>query len=337
VKHWIRLGMLMTVAVGLLGGAASDWANASRECSGGRAFCVTVTDADGISLSTGETRYMSYALTIENTDTARLTNGRAVLTLLDVVGGSEQPSTAVFQQADSAGNCSFDVNGNVLEWTIPNIGGGKSITCDPLVFSTSTTAGATATKLVADVQFKEKGSDNQPTDPQQDRVVVSESTTYETSGDIDASFARAGKTTNLGTDPADDQSTKFAVPVPASATPFVASVSESAPAGSFCPGCLGEIVKTVGGGIFSSSNPIQLLTTWNFLPDKKNESNIGVTHVRDDGTVETITAKCGGAIGELPPPGKRPCRTVEIDHGPQGTVTVQIYVVSNGNGEWGFS
>ena len=62
-----------------------------------------------------------------------------------------------------------------------------------------------------------------------------------------------------------------------------------------------------------------------------------MTHIRDDLTVETITESCGGDIGELPPPGKRPCRTVDIDHGPHGTVTVQIYVVSNGNGEWGFN
>jgi hypothetical protein len=337
LKHFMRCGLLAALAFALLGGGTSGIASTNESCSTGRAFCVSITDTDGVSPSTGETRYLSYRVTIQNTGTSRLTNANAKLTLTDIVGGASQASTAVFQPADSAANCTFTVAGNVLTWTVPNIAGGKSLTCDPLVFATSTTAGATATKLEADVQFKEKGSDNQPTDPQQDRVVVSESTTYETSGDIDASFARSGKTTNLGTDPADNQSTKFAVPVPSSATPFLASVSESPAAGSFCPGCLGEIVKTVGGGIFSTSNPVQLLTTWNFLPDKKNESNIAVTHVRDDLTVETITASCGGDIGELPPPGKRPCRTVEIDRGPKGTVTVQIYVVSNANGNWGFS
>jgi hypothetical protein len=338
VKHWTTTaGLLAAIAVALLGGAANGLASTTEKCSSGRPFCVAVSDTDGVSPSIGETRYLSYALTITNTGTSRLTNGRVTLTLTDVVGGASQPSTAVFQPADSDGECAFSAAGNVLTWTAPNLAGGKSVTCDPLVFTTPTTAGVTATNLDAEVQFKEKGSDNQPTDPQQDRVLLSEVTSYEGSGDIDASYARAGKTTALGTDPGDNQSTALALPVPANATPFVGSVSESGVAGSFCPGCLGEIVSTVGGGIFSTSNPIQLLTTWNFLPSGKNESNIGVRHVRDDGTLEIITASCGGAIGQLPPPGARPCRTVEIDHGPGGTVTVQIYVVSNGNGNWGFS
>ena len=337
MKHWTRIGVLITIAGALLGGGANGGASTTEKCSSGRPFCVAITDTDGVSLSTDGTRYLSYAITVTNTGTSRLTNGRATLTLTDVVGGAAQPSTAVFQPGDSTGQCSFTAAGNVLTWAIPNIGGGKSITCDPLVFATSTTAGATATKLDADVQFKEKGSDNQPTDPQQDRLLVTESTSYEGSGDIDASFARAGKITSLGTDAGDNQSSRFAVPVPANANPFVASISESGVAGSFCPACLGEIVSSVGGGVFSTSNPIQLLTTWNFLPQGKNESNITVNHVRDDGTLEVITASCGGAIGQLPPAGKRPCRTVEIDHLPGGADTVQIYVVSNANGQWGFS
>ena len=337
MKHWTRTGLLTAIAIALLGGATNGVASTTERCSPGRPFCVAISDTDGVSPSTGEARYLSYSLTIRNTGTSRLTNGRATLTLTDVVGGLAQPSTAVFQSADSASECSLTAAGNVLTWTIPNIGGGKSITCDPLVFTTSTTAGATATNLDADVQFKEKGSDNQPTDPQEDRLLVSESTSYEGSADVDASFARAGKTTSLGTDPGDDQASKLALPVPANATPFVGSVSESGVPGSFCPTCLGEIVTTVGGGIFSTANPIQLLTTWNFLPTGKNESNIGVRHVRDDGTLEIITASCGGAIGQLPPAGKRPCRTIDIDRGPGGTVTVQIYVVSNANGQWGFS
>ena len=337
MKHWTRTGLLAGMAVALLGGAANSVASTSDKCSSGRPFCVAISDTDGVSPSTSDARYLSYALTITNTGTSRLTNGRATLTLTDVVGGAAQPSTAVFQPADSTSQCSFSAAGNVLTWAIPNLGGGKSITCDPLVFTTSTTAGATATNLDADIQFKEKGSDNQPTDPQQDRLLLSESTSYEGSGDVDASFARTGKTTTLGTDAGDDQSTRFAVPVPGNAAPFVASVGESAPAGSFCPACLGEIVSTVGGGIFSSSNPIQLLTTWNFLPKGMTESNLVVRHVRDDSTLELITAPCGGAIGALPPPSKRPCRTVDIDRGPGGTVTVRIYVVSNANGQWGFS
>jgi hypothetical protein len=338
VKHWMRTGgLLAAIAIALVGGATSGVASTTERCSAGRAFCVTVTDTDGVSPSTEDARYLSHALTITNTGGSTLTNGRATLTLTDVVGSANQASTAVFQPADSTGQCAFTASGNVLTWTVPNLARGKHVTCDPLVFTTSTTVGATATNLEADIQFKEKGSDNQPNDPQPDRVVLTELTSYEGSGDIDASFARAGKTTALGTDPGDDQSTSFALPVPANASPFVGSVSESGVAGSFCPSCFGEIVSTVGGGIFSTSNPIQLLTTWNFLPASKNESNIGVRHVRDDGTVEIITASCGGAIGELPPPGARPCRTIDIDHGPGGTVTVQIYVVSNANGEWGFS
>ncbi|MDQ3821790.1 MAG: hypothetical protein M3321_00940 [Actinomycetota bacterium] len=336
MRYFTRTALLALVLV-VVGGAANGVASTTEKCSPGRPFCVAISDTDGVSPSTGGARYLSYALTVRNTGTSRLTNGRAVLTLTDVVAGTDQSSTAVFQPADSTGACSFDVAGNVLTWTLPNLAAGKAVTCDPLVFSTSTTAGATATRLDVDVQFKEKGSDNQPTDPQQDRLLVSETTSYEGSGDLDASFARTGKTTTLGTDPADDQSTAFGVPVPSNASAFVASVGESATAGSFCPTCLGEIVTTVGGGVFSASNPIQLLTTWKFLPSGKNEKNIAVNHVRDDSTLEVITAPCGGAIGQLPPPGRRPCRTVSIDHGPGGAVTVRIYTVSNGNGEWGFS
>lgn len=337
MKHWTRIGLLAASATALLGGATGGVASTTESCSSGRPFCVAVSDTDGVSPSTGASRFMSYALTITNTGTSRLTNGRVTLTLTDVVGGAEQASTAVFQPADSDGECSFTATGNVLTWTPPNLAGGKSVTCDPLVFTTPTTAGVTATNLNGEIQFKEKGSDNQPTDPQQDRVFVSENTSYEGSSDVDASFARSGKTTELSTDPGDDQSTTFALPVPANATPFVGSLSESGAAGSFCPACLGEIVTTVGGGIFSTSNPIELLTTWNFLPSGKNESNIDVRHVRDDGTLEIITASCGGAIGALPPPSKRPCRTIDIDRGPGGAVTVQIYIVSNTNGNWGFS
>jgi hypothetical protein len=338
VKRWTRSGgLLAAIAVALLGGAANGVASTTERCSAGRAFCVTVSDTDGVSPSSGDARYLSYALTIRNTGSSTLTNGRATLTLTDVVGGANQASTAVFQPADSTAACAFTAAGNVLTWTVPNLARGKSVACDPLVFTTSPTAGATATTLDAEIQFKEKGSDNQPTDPQQDRLLLSEVTSYEGSADVDASFARAGKTTALGTNRDDDQSTAFALPVPAKATPFVGSVSESGVAGSFCPACLGEIVSTVGGGIFSTSNPIQLLTTWNFLPKGKTESNIAVHHVRDDGTLELITASCGGAIGQLPPAGARPCRTVAIDRGPGGTVTVQIYVVSNANGQWGFS
>jgi hypothetical protein len=337
VKHWTRTGLLAAIAIALLGGATNSGASTTESCSSGRAFCVAVSDTDGVSPSTGDARYLSYAITITNTGGSTLTNGRVTLTLTDVVGSGSQTSTAVFQPADSTGQCAFTAAGNVLTWSAPNLARGKSVTCDPLVFTTSTTGGATATKLDAEVQFKEKGSDNQPTDPQQDRVLLSELTSYEANTDLDASFARVGKTTELGTDPGDDQSTAFALPVPANATPFVGSVSESGVTGSFCPTCLGEIVTTVGGGIFSTSNPVELLTTWNFLPKGTTENNLAVRHVRDNGTLEVITAACGGAIGQLPSPGARPCRTVEIDRGPGGTVTVQIYVVSNANGQWGFS
>ena len=86
MKHWMRCGLLAGFAVALFGGATSGVASTTEACSSGRPFCVSITDTDGVSPSTGGTRYRSYALTIRNTGTSRLTNGRVKLTLTDVVG-----------------------------------------------------------------------------------------------------------------------------------------------------------------------------------------------------------------------------------------------------------
>lgn len=333
--------------VALVGGAAQSAASTTGACSTGRPFCVAITDGDGadgkVSLSTATSpHFMKYEVTISRrldpASTSKLTNGKATLTLTDFVGTSV-PSTAVYQGAASDPRCvaGSGSTSHVLTCSVPNLpASGQPVVYKPLIFKTPSTA-ATSTTMKAEVSFKEKGSDNQPTDPQQDKLEVPETTTYEDQGDLDASWAFPGAVITLATSSQEDeQFSRFPLTVPAGTPPFNAIVQEDSVIGSFCPTCHGEIVTTDGGEInFSATNPAELLITWNFVPSRFTENNAVVKHLLDDNvTEESIDGPCTFEPGEDAPE-SLPCRDVKIDHLPGGNVIVTIHVFSDRNGKWG--
>jgi len=330
----------------LVGGAAQSAASTTALCSQGRPFCVAITDGDApdgkVSLSTATSpHYTKYEVTISRRldppSTSKLTNGKATLTLTDLVG-TPVPSTAVYQSAASDPRCvaGSGSSSNVLTCSVPNLPAGAApVIYKPLIFKTPSTA-ATSTTMKAVVTFKEKGSDSQPTDPQEDKVEVSETTTYEALGDLDVSWAFPTAVITLATSSQDVQFSRFPLTIPPAHGSFTASLEESDDiSGSFCPTCFGQIVTTQGGGIFSATNPTELVITQNFLQGGKTKNNIAVSHDPDVGDNEVITASCNVAAGQVPASTALPCRDVTIDHLPGGEVIVTIRVFSAGNGKWG--
>ncbi len=300
------------VLLTLVGGTAKSSASTTESCAGGRPLCVAITDTDFVSKSTPtNARYMKFAVTVRNSGTtSKLTNVTLLLTLTDVLGdGSTVPSSAVYIAAQSTSQCQ-QTSTNVLSCTVPNLAAGQSATFDPLVWSTSTGASVTASRMTA---------------------------AYETSIDRSASYAFGGSSISLNTAPSSIQSTVFPFTVPATASPFVATLEEFSPAGSFCPTCFGQIVRTsVGAGVFSQFNPIEIVATTNLSlrPNGVTAATLVVLHRHDDGSVTTISHSCSGAIGTMPPASELPCRRVAIDH-MAGTAITDAWDFSNG--DWGFS
>jgi hypothetical protein len=352
-RVWLLVALVVTgVSVAALGGASKG--AAASACSAGRPFCVTITDVDGRSLSTTSPHYMFYKVEISrnpNGGTSKLTNGTLTLTLTDILGvedalpgrplgdPDDQASTAAFQASPvSTSACKLGSTSNVLTCTVPNLAaGGGPIVYEPLIFKTSITATATFTKLTAAARFKEKGSDNQPNDPNQDTVTVSEYTSYEPDPDLDVSWAYPNASINLQTSSADNQYSTFPLAVPSTlASPFTASLQETAvtPGVGFCANCKGEIASTVGGGIFSASKPAQVTIVWNFKPSGFTENGGTAYHQPDSGPVEVITQTCTFAPSATTP-SNLPCRTIDIDNLGGGQVQVTTDIWSAGNGGWG--
>ena len=327
------------VLLTLVGGTAKSSASTTESCAGGRPLCVAITDTDFVSKSTPtNARYMKFAVTVRNSGTtSQLTNVTLVLTLTDVLGdGSTVPSSAVYIAAQSTSQCR-QTSTNVLSCTVPNLAAGQSATFDPLVWSTSTGASVTASRMTAAAHAKETVNDRPPSDPQIDTATATNDTTYETSADRAASYAFGGSTISLNTAPSSIQSTVFPFTVPATASPFVATLEEFSPAGSFCPTCFGQIVRTsVGAGVFSQFNPIEITATTNLslVPNGVTAATLVVLHRHDDGSVTTISHSCSGAIGTMPPASELPCRRVAFDH-MAGTAITDAWDFSNG--DWGFS
>jgi hypothetical protein len=355
-RVWV-LGMLVTaaLAVALAGGAAQSAAGTTEACSDGRPFCVAITDLDGRSLSTAGSHYMKYSVSIRrNGGTSNLTNGTLTLTLEDiiggtisngtVVGGTPRASTAVFLASPtSTSACTIGSASNVLTCTVPNFPAGSApLTYDPLIFKTSITGSAKGTRMTAVARFKEKASDGQPNDPNQDTVTVSETTTYEPDDDLDVSWAFPSAAITLATSAtADDQHSSFPFSVPGATPSFTAFVQETpvglAGANNPCTTtCYVEVVETNtacnGAALFSAPNPVHVTITWDFLPSGKTKNNIVVYHKLDAGSTEPISASCTFGTGGVPT--NLPCRTVDIKRG-GGQVTVTIDVFSASNGRWG--
>jgi hypothetical protein len=296
---------------------------------------------------------MKYTVAISrNGGTSNLTNGTLTLTLTDIIGvddtlpgrdpqvdPDDQPSTAVFQASPvSTSKCSVGSASNVLTCTVQNFpAGADPQVYDPLIFTTSTTATAAATKLTATASFKEKGSDGPPNDPNQDSVIVSEPTTYEANIDEDVSWAYPNAAINLQTSTADNQYSKFPLAVPSTlANPFTATLNEAAVTGTgFCAKCKGEIATTVGGGIFSASKPAHVTIVWDFKPSGFTESGGTAYHQPDfPGQLEVIVQKCTFAPNTSTP-SSLPCRTINIQNLGGGKVQVTTDIWSAGNGGWG--
>ena len=349
-RAWVFIALVVAGAsVAILGGAST--VGAASLCSSGRPFCVTVTDLDGRSVSTTSPHYMKYTVAISrNGGTSNLTNGTLTLTLTDIIGvddtllprpagdPDDKPSTAVYQPNPvSTAKCSVGSASNVLTCTVQNFpaGSGPQV-YDPLIFTTSTTATAVATKLTAVATFKEKGNDGQQNDPNQDTVTVPETTTYEANIDEDVSWAYPNASINLQTSTTDNQYTKFPLAVPSTlANPFTATLNEAAVTGTgFCANCKGEIASTVGGGIFSASKPAHVTIVWDFKPSGFTENGGTAYHQPDSGPVEVIVQKCSFAPNATTP-SSLPCRTINIANLGGGKVQVTTDIWSAGNGGWG--
>lgn len=348
------LGAVVTViGIGALGGAATGGASTTGQLCADRPFCVTLIDQDEQSRSTDSSHYMKYVLVIERDPdggTSQLTNGKAVLTLTDILGAedvvpddpddpNDLPSNAVFQEDASDGDCSAGNSGSIVTCVVPNLpAGAGALVYEPLIFTTTSRADV-PTRAVAEVSFKEKGNDNQPVDPNRDTIRATNFTSYEPEPDVDRSWAYPTATLDLVTSATDDeQHTAFPLSVPATATAsFTASVEETPVSGSFCPTCYGEIVATNTGGnsavLFSASKPAHVVITWDFLPSGKTKNNIFVKHQPDSGDAETITASC--TFGTEGVPTNLPCRDVTIERLGGGAVRVTISAYSAGNGGWG--
>jgi hypothetical protein len=361
-KSAAAFGVLMLiVSIGVLGGAADSGASTESDCAG-RPFCIDITDQDGVSRSLTSTHYMLYELTIRRDPTggrSNLTNGRATLTLTDILGAkdvapddpgdpNDLPSNAVFQEDESDSRCSAGsgASSHIVTCTVPNLpAGALPLEYTPLIFTTTTRTVAApftvTTEIVAEVRFKEKGSDKQPTDPQVDTATAPNVTMYETDPDRDVSWAFADANLELQTSTADDQWSLFPLDLPSSLTAFEARVQETPVSLTTpCPSttCHGDFVTTVGGTeTFSATNPIEIVATWNFLPSGFTENNAVVYHFKDgEEDPEVITAPCDVDAGEVPAADDLPCRDVEIDHLPRGAVRVEIRAFSDENGGWGF-
>ena len=224
----------------------------------------------------------------------------------------------------------------MLTCTVPNLAAGAGpIVYEPLIFKTSTTATAKGTRMTAVANFKEKGSDNQPNDPNQDQVTVSETTTYEPDPNLDVSWVYPNAVLNLRTSSDDDQFSSLPFVAPASVTPGTTSLQEGPVAGSFCPNCNGEIVSILAtAGTYSAANPVELLITWNFKPSGFT-ANTPVQHDPDGSAPnETITQDCVFDEG-ADTPNNLPCRDIDIDSLGGGQFEVTIHIFSDDNGGWG--
>lgn len=345
-----RVYVVVLVALGaalVLGLAERGAADTVGPVCADRPFCVSLDDQDHQSRSLDGPHYMKYELVISRKPdggASNLTNGRATLTLTDVLPTEELRSNAVFQEAASDQRCDAGSgsSSHIVTCAVPNLpAGSAALEYKPLIFTTTSRAGAT-TRAVAVVSFKEKGSDNQPSDPNTDSVTVTNITGYEGLDDLDSSWAFPSASLTLQTSPtADEQHSRFGLTIasanaPAPFTAFVAEhplTSPLNPCGAAT--CYGEIVETNTNGngatLFSSTNPANVVITWDFLPSGKTKNNIVVYHQPDAGPVETAAAACvrsGSTITNLP------CRDVGITRG-GGLVTVTISVFAASNGSWG--
>ncbi len=322
-------GTLAGVAAVALGGGAGASTGPEACSQSSRPICVTISDIDGVSRSTeANPRYTVYSATIRNAAGTRQTNLTVTLKLTDVVDEGGQPSTAAFQPFTASG-CQVTAPDTIV-CTIVKLPQGASVTFGSIFARTSTTPGATATRLAVTVS------------KQLESFTATEDTTYQADGDASSSIVFAGASTVLETGQDDGQFSSFPVNVPSSFEGFtLASLAELGPSdpGYFCPtefSCFGQSVLTTAAGIFSGGNPANLVTTIDreLIPGTVKPLRIVVHHRYDDESVAQISSACSGGFRQVPPAEELPCRRIWFDNA-NGTIIVDAWDVQQG--DWGFS
>lgn len=341
-------GAFLATAVALLGTAGRGDASTTSACSSadpaGRLVCITVQDLDGVSPSGVTTSgkqqvdvraYQFYTVEIANIGGNTLTNGSATLTLTDTVAGQADPvvSTALFVPAGSPSFCSaVSASPNVVRCALPNLPAGASTGSFTVAYRTSTTPGVTATKASVTTAFKEGA--NQGANPAD--FTVSETTSLEPDPQLSVAWSPTGQSVRLGTSPADVQFSTLTFKVPADKASFLASLSEGS--GSICPTgktCSTELVRTdlSGGlaqGVFSPQNPFTLTLTFDLgLLGSRNLKDFVIYHLKDDNTLETISARCSASPPASTDP--LPCFNLsKVNQQGQQLAIVEIWAWQNG-------
>jgi hypothetical protein len=310
----------------------------------GRFICISIDDVDDVSHSVGAPssvgaidRYTEYTVRVSNGGTSALTNGSAKVDLYDLVGDTVVATQGQFVAAPSG--CTPSGASTSFTCSLPNLGASGFATLH-FFARTSPNTSADAMRLTVLASFTERASDSEGPASQPDTFSVPERTSLEPNPEFSASVYFAGsQNVVLATTPgAGGQSSVFRVP---STVGF--SISQlvtlkeisSGETGYFCPvaACFGQTVATAAPGIFSATNPANVVTTLNatLLPKGVTEKSLIVHHTGS----ASFTTECSGALFTQPAASQvLPCRRVVIDK-KAGIVTIDSW--DNHQGDWGFS
>lgn len=192
-----RLGVSLLAALGLLALAGPVGADETgTPCppeDGGRQFCITISDTDGVSPSpdpeTGEpANHMRYVVTVTNVGNTSLTHGLLTVELTDLPLGTEGVTTASLASASSSrGDVCDGLTGGGAVCDFGRLASGESFTAT-LGYTTSHTDGVVATRIDATVSVDEHQQDNDQPDPNQEVRSASNVTEYETRPDFGLTF-----------------------------------------------------------------------------------------------------------------------------------------------------
>jgi hypothetical protein len=190
--------VLLLALFGLLvfgGSAAAD--ETGSPCppeDGGRQFCITISDTDGVSPSpdpeTGKPpNHMRYVVTVTNVGNSALTHGGLEVALTDLLLGADRVTTATLASASSSrGDVCDALTGGGVRCDFGRLAAGESFTAT-LGYTTSHTEGVVATRMDATVSVDEHVRDgDQPRDPNQEVRSASNTTEYETRADLGLTF-----------------------------------------------------------------------------------------------------------------------------------------------------
>ncbi len=310
----------------------------------GRFICISIQDVEDVSHSEGAPssvgaidRYTEYTVQVSNGGGSALTNGSAKVDLHDLLAGETVADTQGQFVAAPAG-CTPSGASTSFTCPLPNLGASGVATLH-FFARTSTNTSAVAMRLTVLASFKERASDSEGPASQADTFSLPERTSLEPDPEFSASIYFDGsQNVVLATTPGTGgQSSVFRVPktvgFPIAELVTLKEIS-SGEDGYFCPvaSCFGQIVATSAPGIFSATNPANLVTTLNaaLLPKGVTEKSLIVHHTGST----SFTTECSGALFTQPTASQVPCRRVVIDK-KAGIVTIDSW--DNHQGDWGFS